>query len=143
MSGIPYTLDFYRQFVTSVDAIFFRTHRRISIPPRSRQKIIASILSQNRTFQGDLRDRFDSVREIATVAMNEPDGGMSLAIFNAEGALVNDHQLEVIHNCHHTQKLSRAYMFYNQLVYPLIFWTGSGRRGVMESEKMQDRTTLI
>jgi hypothetical protein len=68
-----------------------------------------------------MRGRVDSVREIVTVAMDEPDDGMSLAIFNVEGVLLNDHQLEVIRNSHHTQNLSQAYILYDQLMYPLIF----------------------
>jgi hypothetical protein len=75
--------------------------------------------------------------------MDEPDNGVSLAIFNAEGALLNDHQLEVVRNSYHTQKLSQAHMLYDQFVYPLIFWTASGDCGVMESEKLQECTTLI
>jgi hypothetical protein len=75
--------------------------------------------------------------------MDEPHDGMDLAIFNAEGALFDDHQLDVVRDSYHTQKLSQAYMLYNQLVYPLIFWTGSGGCGVMEPEKLQDCTTLI
>jgi hypothetical protein len=38
--------------------------------------------------------------------MDEPDDGINLAILNAEGALLDDHQLEVIRNSYHTQKLS-------------------------------------
>jgi hypothetical protein len=38
-----------------------------------------------------LRDWLDSVREIATVAMDKPDDGVNLAIFNVEGALLGDH----------------------------------------------------
>jgi hypothetical protein len=34
-------------------------------------------------------------------------------------------------------------MLYDQLVYPLIFWTGSGGCGVMESEKLQRSTAPI
>jgi hypothetical protein len=34
-------------------------------------------------------------------------------------------------------------MLYDQLMYPLIFWTGSGGCGVMEFEKLQGCTTLI
>jgi hypothetical protein len=75
--------------------------------------------------------------------MDEPDDGMILAIFNAEGALLDDRQLEVVHNSYHTQKLSQAHMLYGQLAYPLVFWTGSGGCGVMESEKLQGCTTLI
>jgi hypothetical protein len=89
------------------------------------------------TLQGYLKDRLDSVREIATVAMDEPNNGMNLAIFNAEGALLDDHQLEIVRNSYHTQKLSQAHIFYDQLVNTLIFWTGSSGCGVMESEKLQ------
>jgi hypothetical protein len=34
-------------------------------------------------------------------------------------------------------------MLYDQLAYPLIFWTGSGGCGMMESDKLQGCTTLI
>jgi hypothetical protein len=75
--------------------------------------------------------------------MDEPDHGMNLAIFNAEGALLDDHQWEVVRNSYHTQKLSQIHVFYDELVYPLIFWTGSDDCGVMESEKLQGCATLI
>jgi hypothetical protein len=58
-------------------------------------------------------------------------------------ALLDDHQLEVVRNSYHTQNLSQTHIFYDQLVYPLIFWTGSSGCGVMESEKLQGCTTLI
>jgi hypothetical protein len=114
-----------------------------SNPPSETEEIIASILSQNRTLQDSLRDPLDSVREITTVAMYEPDDGMNLAIFNAEGAMLDGHQLEVVRNSYHTQKFSQAHILYDQLVYPLIFWTGSRGCGVLESEKLQGCTTLI
>jgi hypothetical protein len=75
--------------------------------------------------------------------MDEPDDGMNLAIFNAEGALLDDYQLEVVRNSYHTQKLLQAHMLHDQLVYPLIFWTGPGGCGVMKSEKLQGCATLI
>jgi hypothetical protein len=68
---------------------------------------------------------------------------MNLAIFNAEGALLDDHQLKVVRNSYHIQKFSQAHMLYDQPGYPLIFWTGSGGCGMMESEKLQGCTTLI
>jgi hypothetical protein len=143
ISGIPHALDSYRQFISPVYVVFFRTQQRISIPPGDTEDTIASVLSQNRTTQGYLRDRLDSVREIATVAMDEPDDGMNLAIVNAEGALLDDHQLEVVLNSSHTQKLSQTHMLYDQLVYLLTFWTGHSGSGVVESEKLQGCTILI
>jgi hypothetical protein len=85
ISSIPYALDSCQQFITPVSAVFFLHTAADSNIPGGTEEIIASILSQNTTFQGYLRDRLDSVREIATVAMDEPDDGMNLAIFNAEG----------------------------------------------------------
>jgi hypothetical protein len=75
--------------------------------------------------------------------MGEPDDGMNLAIFNAEGALLDDHQLEVVRNSYLTQKLSQTHMLYDQPVCPMIFWTGSGGWRRMESEKLQGCTTLV
>jgi hypothetical protein len=75
--------------------------------------------------------------------MDEPDDGMNLAIFNAEGALLDNHQLEIIRNSYYTQKLSQPHMLSDQLVYPLIFWTAHAGCCVMESEKLQGCTTLI
>jgi hypothetical protein len=129
ISGIPSALDSHRQFITPVYVVFLPTQRQISIPPGGTEEIIASILSQNKTLQGYLRDQLDSVREIATVAMDEPDDGMNLATFNAERALLDDHQMEAVRNSYRTQKLSQAQILYDQLVYPLIFWTGSGGCG--------------
>jgi hypothetical protein len=53
--------------------------------------------------------------------MDEGDDGTNLAIFNAEGALLDDHQLEVVRNFYHIQELSQAHILYDQLVYALIF----------------------
>jgi hypothetical protein len=131
VSGIPSALNSDRRFTTSVYAVFFRTQQRIPIPPGGTKQIVTSILSQNRTLQGYFRDRFDSLREIAIAAMDEPDNRMNLAIFNAKGAWLDDHQLEVVRNSYHTQKLSQAHMLYDQFVHPLIFWTGSGGCDVM------------
>jgi hypothetical protein len=62
------------------------------------EEIIVVILSQNGRYQGHLRARSDSVQEVATVSMNEPDKGINLVIFNADGLLMNDHQMEVFQN---------------------------------------------
>jgi hypothetical protein len=34
-------------------------------------------------------------------------------------------------------------MLYDQLVYPLIFWTGYGGYGILQSEKPEGATALI
>jgi hypothetical protein len=77
------------------------------------------------------------------VSMDEPGERMNLAVFNAEGLLLGDHQMEVLRDCYQVQKLSQFCMPYDRLVYPLIFWTGSGGCGILESERPQGVTILI
>jgi hypothetical protein len=76
ISGIPHALNSHRQFTTSVYRLFFRTHQRIPSPPGGAKQITADTLSQNVILQVCLRDRLDSVREIATVDIDEPDDAM-------------------------------------------------------------------
>jgi hypothetical protein len=75
--------------------------------------------------------------------MNEPDNGMNLAIFNAEGPLLNDHEMEIRRNSSQSEKLPPLHMCDDQLVYPLIFWNESRGCGISEPEKLQGYTTLI
>jgi hypothetical protein len=105
--------------------------------------IIALILSQNGTLQGDLRDRFESIREIATVSMNEGDEGMNMAIFNAKGILLNNHQIELFRNSDQPQRFCQAHMLDNQLPYGRMFWCGSGGCPILESDKLQSEARLI
>jgi hypothetical protein len=53
--------------------------------------------------------------------MNEPGVEMNLAVFNTEGLLLNDHQIETLRNSYQPQTLSQFHKLYHQLVYPLIF----------------------
>jgi hypothetical protein len=101
------------------------------------------ILTQNKTFQGYLRDRLDFIQEIAILSLEEPDNGLNLAIFNADWVVINDHQSEIPGNFYYTQKLSHVHLICEQVIYPLIFWTGSGGCGTMESEQYQGCTTLL
>jgi hypothetical protein len=83
-------LDSYRQFTTAVYAGFFRTSQRIPIPSGNIEEIVAFILSKGETLRSYLTDRLNSVQDITIVAIDEPDVGMNLAEFNAEGVLLND-----------------------------------------------------
>jgi hypothetical protein len=84
-----------------------------------------------------------SIRQIASVSMTEIDKRMNFAIFNADGIALNDHQIEVLQNSCHIQKLCQFHMLYDQLVSPLIFWTGSGGCSILQFEKPQGATTVI
>jgi hypothetical protein len=55
ISGIPYALDTYRQFTTSVYAVFSRNDRGLLAPSGDTEEIITFILSQNHTLQHYLR----------------------------------------------------------------------------------------
>jgi hypothetical protein len=77
------------------------------------------------------------------MSMNEPDEGINLAVFNAGGLLLNDYQMEALRNSYQPQRLSQFHMLYDQLVYPLIFWNGSGRCDIIDSENPQGATRRI
>jgi hypothetical protein len=141
--GISYALDTCCEFRTSVYAVFDRRNRGLSTSPGDVQEIIALVLSRNETLQGYLRDRLNSAPEIATVSMNEPDQGMNLAIFNAEGHLLKDHEMEVLRNSSQPEKLSQFHLRCEQFVCPLICWNRPGHCGFDESEKLQGSTMLI
>jgi hypothetical protein len=114
ISGVPYVLDTYRQFSTPVYAVFSRNDRRLAMQPGEIEDIIALILSQNKTLAGYLRNRLDSLREMGSVSMNEPDEGMNLEVFNTEGLLLNDHQMETLRNSYHLKGgLSSIYCMIN------------------------------
>jgi hypothetical protein len=124
-------------------AIFSRNDRGLPRPPGDIKKIIDFILWQKKTLRGYLKDRLYFLQQIGIVSMNESDEGMHLAVFNAEGLLLNDHQMEVLRSSYQPQELSQSHMLYDQLVYPLTFWTGAGGCGIMESERLQGWATLI
>jgi hypothetical protein len=142
-SGIPYALETYRQFTTLVYAVFSHNDRELPWPLGDIEESTDFILSQNRTLPGYLRDRLDLLRQISIEPVNESDEGMNVAVFNAEGLLLNDHQTEVLRSSYQPQKLSQSYMLYDPLVYPLIFWTGAGGCGIVESERLQGSTTFL
>jgi hypothetical protein len=115
----------------------------LPIPPGDIQGIVNVILAQNETLQGCLRDRLDSARQIASVPMNEPDERMNLASFNAHGIALSGHQIGALRNAYRIQKLCQLHMVDDQFMYLLIFWTGSGGCGILQSERPPGATTLI
>jgi hypothetical protein len=52
------------------------------------------------------------VQEIATFSMNELNKAMNLVIFNAEGFLMNSHQMKVLHNSYHPRKFCQALLIH-------------------------------
>jgi hypothetical protein len=76
--------------------VLSRGQRGLPVPPDDIQEIVNAILAQNETLQGYLRDRRDSIRQIASVPINEPDEGTNLATLNVNGIALSDHQIEVL-----------------------------------------------
>jgi hypothetical protein len=56
---------------------------------------------------------------------------------------MNDPQMEVPQNSDQSQKSCQFHMLYDQHVYVLIFWTGSGGWRIFESEERQYSAPLI
>jgi hypothetical protein len=75
--------------------------------------------------------------------MNKREKGMHLAVSNAEGLLLDEHGLEAIRKSYQRQEILKFHMLCDEFAYLLIFCTGSGTWGILESEKLQGPTTLI
>jgi hypothetical protein len=50
----------------------------------------------------------DSAQEIATISMNGLNKAMNLMIFNAEGFLMDNYQMEVLQNSYHPRKFCQS-----------------------------------
>jgi hypothetical protein len=143
ISGIPYAIDTFRQFVTPVYAVFDRCDRALPIRIPDSEGLIAAILDRNPILREYLRGRLDSVVEIALASMPEPDPGMNLGVFNADGEFVCAHEIEAVRSSYETRKLCQHIMLYDKLVYPLIFWDGHGGCGSADSDESRRVPTLI
>jgi hypothetical protein len=97
-SGIRHVLDTDLEFTTPA---FSCDHQDLPIPLGDMHEIIAAILPQNETLQTCLRQRSNAVQEIATVSMNETNEAGNLVIFNEEGIILNDHQIDILGNSYH------------------------------------------
>jgi hypothetical protein len=131
ISGIPYAVDIFRQFLTPVYAIFDRFERRLAFSGQDARvgKIVTDVVAANRVLGAYVRERLRSAGEIAFPGKDEPDHGMNLAIFNANGGLCATHELEGVENSYQPKILAAHSILYDHPVYPLIFWDGHGGCG--------------
>jgi hypothetical protein len=143
ISGISFAIDTFRQFVTPVYAVFHRLDRTHPIQLHNCDQLIADILIRTDILGQSLRERLDSVQNLAIASITEPDQGMNLSIFNADGLFFISQEIEAVKNCYQINKLSQNLMLYDQLVYPLIFWDGQGWCGSANSDGLKRVTTLI
>jgi hypothetical protein len=135
ISGIPYAVDIFRQFLSPVYAIFDRSERRLAFSGQDARvgKIVTDVLAANPVLRADVRERLRSAGEIAFPGMDKPDQGMNLAIFNADGGLCATHELEVAAHS----------ILYDQLVYPLVCWDGHGGCGSEDDTNLKGASTIM
>jgi hypothetical protein len=124
----------------------YATYNKISqgrqISLNEMEWMIAEFLERNEKLRNYARNRVDNIKKIASVSMNEADEGVNLAIFNADGPLLAEHGREVVRNTYQVQKLSQSQSLCGRLVYPLIFWNGSGGGGAHPGEPSVKINTL-
>jgi hypothetical protein len=130
VSGIPLT-------------IFWRMQHDVPISHRERDQLLALFLAKNNTLRNFVREGVDSMQETVRVSGDEPDQAVNLAIFNADGFIRNEHQIQALSKTHRVEKLSQYLMLDDQPVCPLIFWNGAGGAGVEERESIQGSTTRM
>jgi hypothetical protein len=124
-----------RQFQTPVYAIFCRHEILTAANEAAERGLIRKILRRNRTLRHFIRERVERVRGIARFHVPGLDEGFNLAILGDRAARLQAHELDAIRKEYGTVKLSQFHMLYDQLLYPLIFWSGTGGCGVAEGRR--------
>jgi hypothetical protein len=143
ISGIPYALDTFRQFVTPVYAVFQDGEGGVERRGSESEFLIAAVLRQNPVLGEYLRGRVELRSSIGVVSVCDGDPGMNLAILNGDVPGTCAHEIEVVDRAYKAKKIPQQTMLYNQLVYPLIFWDGHGGCGSRDADDWKRVTTLI
>jgi hypothetical protein len=142
ITGIPYAVDCFGQFETTVDAVF----RKNDDPGRFRPGLIAEMIDQlltlNPTLRDYLRERVNAVRQTAMATIPEMDDSFNLAIVT-NGSPARPQDLQAMRVGYGRKKLTQYERLYDQLIYPLIFWNGTGGCGVEAGQPFQKATTLM
>jgi hypothetical protein len=143
ITGIPYAVNAMGQFQTTVYAIFCRNEDRDSLRSPEVARLIDEMLTLNPTLRQYVRDRVDAVRRAAQVTIPDLDEGFNFAILAEGSTRLVPSELQAIDVEYGREKLSQWQMLYDQLVYPAIFWAGTGGCGVSAGDRLQGATTRI
>jgi hypothetical protein len=140
---MPYAVDAFGQFGSLVYTVFAR-YENTGIGDQSEEAdIIAEFLRRNETLAQYVRELAERVRRVASMSKACLDEGFNLAILHQPGSADVAHEVEVVRKDYHRKKLLQHEMLYDQLVYPLIFWSGTGGCGVSVGSRPQGATTVI
>jgi hypothetical protein len=104
--------------------------------------MIDQLLTLNPTLRAYLRERVDAVRRTAVVTIPEMDDSFNLAIVT-NGSPARPQDVEAMRVGYGRQKLTQYERLHDQLIYPLIFWNGTGGCGVDTGEPFQKATPLM
>jgi hypothetical protein len=143
VSGMPYAVDGWGQFTSPVYAVFCRFQNE-GVPDEDEDRaLIAEFLRLNPTLSDYVRQLSERGREVARVNDALLDDGFNLVVVHDPGSADAAHEVEVLRHGYGRTNLAQHEMLYDQLVYPLIFWSGTGGGGVARGEPAQGATTMI
>jgi hypothetical protein len=106
-------------------------------------QIIAEFLALNPTLSDYVRELSERGRDVARVKEAQLDKGFNLVVLHEPGSAEAAHEVEVVRQGYGRTKLRQHERLYDQLVYPLIFWFGTGGCGVPAGAPIQGATTMI
>jgi hypothetical protein len=135
ITGIPYAVDTYRQFLTPVYAIYNAMDRNARQPAHLNARLIQEMICVTPTIQTFMKESIDLGNRIMDVSGVAPkDEGMNLAILNCDGISDGAPEWTALRDDYTKIKLHQTDAAYDQLVYPLIFWQGQGGCGILTDE---------
>jgi hypothetical protein len=143
VTGMPYAVDAWGQFSSPVYAVFCRFQNEGVADEDEERAIIAEFLLLNPTLSEYVREMSERGREVARVHGALLDDGFNLVVVHAPGSADAAHEVEVVRHGYGRANLAQHEIVYDQLVYPLIFWSGTGGCGVASGDPPQGATTMI
>jgi hypothetical protein len=125
-SGLPYAVDCFAQFRTAIYAVFCQWENMGPPEANEMTALVRTCLGQNPTLGQYVAESVDRGREAARIHIQDVDPGFNLAVLRNGAERLMPHEMEALRERFGWTKIWQCEMRYDQLVYPLIFWSGAG-----------------
>jgi hypothetical protein len=107
------------------------------------RELVRTFLGSNPTLGQYVAESLDRGREAARSHIQDADPGFNLAVLTNGAGRLMLHEMEALRERFGWTKISQCEMRYDQLVYPLIFWSGAGGCGPPVGALMRGATMAI
>jgi hypothetical protein len=107
-------------------------------------RLIRAILEHNEILSDRVRRRiYAAIAKMQVRLIGSADTGMNLGTMNADGISAQSAEFTLLKPTYELKRIKHWTISYDQLVYPSIFWNGTGICRAIDAETMQGLTKRI